>query len=170
MCAPTGCSVSLIINFVPIFMVSASVINTFFRGSKNSEKSSFWPITLAGLVVRNENVSCHINKQEMSQPKAISSLQMWMWASQSMIQQMMPPASWLLRSWGNARSKVNKETGLAPDSWGAYERNEFSEPRFLHLLIHRMLNSWTWNLILRIRLLAPFVANLYIAWLPLLSP
>ena len=28
---------------------------------------------------------------------------------------------WLLRSWGNARSKVNKKTGLAPDSWGAYE-------------------------------------------------
>ena len=54
---------------------------------------------------------------------------------------------WLLRSWGNARSKVNKETGLAPDSWGACERNEFSESRGLHLPIYRVLNSLTWYLI-----------------------
>ena len=26
---------------------------------------------------------------------------------------------------------------LAPDSWNVYERNDFSEPRLLHLLIHR---------------------------------
>ena len=32
---------------------------------------------------------------------------------------------WLLRSWRNARSKVNKETGLALDSWGACESNEW---------------------------------------------
>ena len=57
------------------------------------------------------------------------------------------PLQWLLRSWGNARSKVNKETGLAQDSWGTYERNEFSEPRGLHLPIHRMLNCLPWYLI-----------------------
>ena len=56
--------------------------------------------------------------------------------------------SWgLLRSWGNARSKVNNETGLAPDTWGAYERSEFREPRGLRLPVHRMLNSLTWYLI-----------------------
>ena len=38
-------------------------------------------------------------------------------------------------------------TKQAPDSWGAYGRNEFSEPRDLHLPIHRMLNSLTWYLI-----------------------
>ena len=38
-------------------------------------------------------------------------------------------------------------TRQAPDSWGAYERNEFSESRDLHLPIHRMLNSLTWYLI-----------------------
>ena len=51
------------------------------------------------------------------------------------------PPWWLPRSWGNVRSKVNKEIRLAPDSWGAYERSEFSEPRGLHLPIHGMLNS-----------------------------
>ena len=56
--------------------------------------------------------------------------------------------SWgLLRSWGNARSKVNNETGLAPDTWGAYERRELREPRGLHPPAHRMLNSLTWYLI-----------------------
>ena len=58
-----------------------------------------------------------------------------------------PSQQWLLRTWGNARSKVNKETRLVPESWGTYERNEFSEPRGLHLPIHRMLNSLTWYLI-----------------------
>ena len=54
------------------------------------------------------------------------------------------PPWWQLRSWGNARGKVNKETRMAPDSWGVYERNEFSEPRDLHLPIHREV---TWYLI-----------------------
>ena len=36
----------------------------------------------------------------------------------------------LLRSWGNARSKVNRDR-IGPNSWGAYERNELSEPRGL---------------------------------------
>ena len=48
---------------------------------------------------------------------------------------------WLLRSWGSRRSKVKKEAGLAPDSWGTYERNNFGEPRGFHLPMHRMLNS-----------------------------
>ena len=35
----------------------------------------------------------------------------------------------------------------APDSWGAYQRDDFSEPRLLHLPIHRKaLNSLTWDI------------------------
>ena len=63
-----------------------------------------------------------------------------------------------------------KKEDLAPDSWGAYERSVFSEPRGLHLPIHKMLNSLTWYLIFMFRLPAPFVTNLYIACLPLLPP
>ena len=57
---------------------------------------------------------------------------------------------WLQRSWGNAlesqlpRQKVNRETWLATDSLGAYERNKFNEPRVLHLPIQRMLNTDLW--------------------------
>ena len=77
---------------------------------------------------------------------------------------------WLLRSWGNASSKVSKEAGLAPDSWGARERSEGSEPRGLRLPYteHQMPQPDSWSL--TFRLPAPFVANLYIAWLPLLPP
>ena len=35
---------------------------------------------------------------------------------------------------------------LAPDSWDTDERNDFSEPRLLHLSIHRkVLSSLTWD-------------------------
>ena len=74
---------------------------------------------------------------------------------------------WLLRSWGNARSKMNKETGLAPGSWGAYERNEISDSRDLHLPIHRMLNSLTWYWSLMFKLPALSVALVYSLTSPL---
>ena len=62
------------------------------------------------------------------------------------------PPWWLLRSWGAARSnclpllKMNKETGLAPESW-VDMKGMNSESRGLHLPICRMLNSLTWYLI-----------------------
>ena len=154
----------------------------------------------------NENISCRIIKQDMSQPSTISGLQMWMkkWnESRSVVSDSLrpheiyspqncpgqntgvgslslllrifptqgsnpglphcrwmlyqlshkgspivnegshklscrcclPPAlQHLLRSWGNARRKVSKETGLAPDNWGAHKMNEFSELRALCLV------------------------------------
>ena len=41
---------------------------------------------------------------------------------------------------------VKKHRILAPDSWDTRERNGFSEPRLLHLPIHRnVLNSLAWD-------------------------
>ena len=37
-----------------------------------------------------------------------------------------------------------RKQDLAPGSQSAFQRNEFSEPRNLHLPIHRMLNSLAW--------------------------
>ena len=70
------------------------------------------------------------------------------------------PQQCLLRRWRNARNKVNKETGLAPDSCGANERNKFSETRGLRLPVHRMLNSLTWYPIFDVQTPCPLVANL----------
>ena len=94
----------------------------------------------------NETISCHINKQEMSQPSAISGLQMWMRAPW-----MLPPPTVIAEELGECKKQGNKETGLIPDSWDSYERNEFNEPRGLHLPRHRMLNSLTWYLIFEVQ-------------------
>ena len=66
------------------------------------------------IVMWNENISYHVNEQGISQPSAISGLQMWMRAPKTAIQEMLPPPRWLLRSWGNARSKMDTETGFGP--------------------------------------------------------
>ena len=43
---------SLIINFIPAFTVSASMVKTFFTGGKDLGKNNFWPLALAGVVAR----------------------------------------------------------------------------------------------------------------------
>ena len=99
----------------------------------------------ASLSITNSQSFLKLMSFELVMPS--NHLQVWMRASKTMIQHILPPPQWLLRGWGNARRKVNKETGLTPDSWGVYGRHEFSDPRGLHLPIHRMLNSLTWYLI-----------------------
>ena len=60
------------------------------------------------------------------------------------------------------RLRVRKHRILAPDSWGAYQRNDFSEPRLLHLPIHRKaLNSLTWDVWLSL-----LNSNLLLFWRP----
>ena len=84
-----------------------------------------------------------------------------------------PPARWLRRSRGMQEAALGHSlgwTGKQDLSCGAYERNETSKPSGLHLPPQRTLNSFphTWSLMSRLP--APFVANLYIAWLPLQPP
>ena len=73
-----------------------------------------------------------INKQEMSQPSVISGLQMGMRAPKTDLADAATSQRWFQRNWGNAGSEVDKQTELAPDSLGAFEKKEFSEPRGLH--------------------------------------
>ena len=51
------------------------------------------------------------------------------------------------RRWALRKLRMWKYRILAPDSWGTYQRNDFSEPGFLHIPIHRKaLNSLTWDI------------------------
>ena len=119
------------------------------------------------LYLQKETISCHINKQEMSQPPSVAGLQMWMKAPQTVIQQMLPPPMVIAEELGECKKqpmplfKVKKRKQyLAPDSWGAYERNEISEPRGLHLPMHWMLNSLTWFLIFNVQIACPLCFKL----------
>ena len=45
------------------------------------------------------------------------------------------------------KHRMWKHRILIPDSWGAYQRNDFSEPRLLRLPIHRkVMNTLTWDI------------------------
>ena len=63
---------------------------------------------------------------------------------------------------------------LAPNRWGAYQRNDFSDLQLLLLPIHRKaLNTLTWgiyfslinNNLLNVLVTCPSMQNLYISWL-----
>ena len=74
---------------------------------------------------------------------------------------------WAPRSLGIQKKKNRM---LAPESWDAYERNDFSKPRLLHLPIYRtVLQSLTWDIwfssIFCCSTYLPLVANVYITWL-----
>ena len=80
-----------------------------------------WKCYLTSLhPVKKWNISCHVSKQSMSQSSAIAAL--------------LHVSLRKLKMW--------KHRILTPDSWGAYERNDFSEHRLLHLSMHgKVLSS-----------------------------
>ena len=100
-----------------------------------------------------KNVTCHISKQRMLRPSSHQPLQ---------------PQLRNLRGFRMEKNRI-----LALDNQGANQRNDFIEPRFLHLPIHRKaLNSLTWdvwfsliNSNLLMFWLLVFVAKHPISWL-----
>ena len=52
-CSPACCyAVSLIINFISAFAVSASMVKTFFTEGKDLGRNNSWPLAPAGVVAR----------------------------------------------------------------------------------------------------------------------
>ena len=114
--------------------------------------------------------SCHINKQERSQPSAISGLQTWMRAPKTAIQWMLPPPQWC---WG--AGEMQEARGTRKQDWAqiAEEPMQGMDSVSLEACIFPHTECWipqldTWSLMFRMP--APFVANLHITWLPLLPP
>ena len=106
------------------------------------------------MICEKWTVSCHISKQSMSQSSVISALQC-QWALRELKKQTnkkkkhLPSSSRGLQplptvSPEETQNVKTKDAG--PGSWGAYQRNDFSEHRPLHILIHRKLNSLTWDI------------------------
>ena len=80
------------------------------------------------------------------------------------------PSSTHSNCWGAGECRKQGEEGnrLAPDSWGTYERNEFREPRDLHLPQQRKLNSFTWHLTILVQIVCSLCCKL--VYSPTLSP
>ena len=83
----------------------------------------------------------------MSQPSAISGLHMRMRTPKTVITWMLPPPTVIAEELGECKKQGELGNRIGPESWGAYENNEFRESRGLHLPLHRMLNSLVWYLI-----------------------
>ena len=93
-------------------------------------------------------------KKMVSHSSAMAAITDVIWWSLRELRKERIPAIWepsdcshSLQRWALRKLRVWKHRILAPDSWGAYQRNDFSEPRLLHLPIHRKaLNSLTWDI------------------------
>ena len=113
----------------------------------------------------------------MWQPSGISGLQMWISEPRERPKGRTMPFIQFPRlpysEQGPRDVKKPRSRRLAPDSWDAYERNDFSEPRHLHFPIHkRALNSLIWdtwfssiNNNLWYSDYLPFAVNFYLTWL-----
>ena len=105
------------------------------------------------------DISCRISKQRLSQPSEIAAT----------------PGQWASEPWGNSGCE---NTGYWPVRWGAYQRNDFSEPRLFHLLMHRKSTKFL-NLSylvffivnnLWLQTTCPLLQIFYISWLPTSTP
>ena len=97
------------------------------------------------------NIASHISKQRMSHSSVVAATSYGELVSPEGTQD--GNKEYLLsdcsHSWWWALWKLGlwKHRILATDSWGAYQRDDFSEPRLLHLHIHRkVLNFLTWDI------------------------
>ena len=96
-------------------------------------------------------VSCHISKQRISQPSAVSHHRWWVaepWGNSEGKSICYPATIRCSHSlWWALRNSGCENTGYwLQIAEIQYQRNDFNEPRLLHLPIHeRALNSLTWN-------------------------
>ena len=105
--------------------------------------SSLW----LSLKLLNENISCHINEQEMSPPSVISGPQMWVRAPQIVIQGvlLLPPPPVTAEGLGVQEARWARRWDW-PWQLRSRERSGGSDPEAAPPR-HRMLDPLTWYLI-----------------------
>ena len=128
-----------------------------------------------------KNIACRISKQRMLQPSSHHSTAAPRVSPEGTQDGSRMPAIKSSDTVATPRQctlkrlKVTNHRILAPESWCAYQRNDFREPRLLHLPIHRkVLHSLTWDgwfsfinsNLLMFRLPGLCCKNSYVSWLP----
>ena len=141
-------------------------------------------VLIPGVVLDKGNISCHTSKQGGHNPQQLQPPWMVSWWAlrefkMERISAIWQPSGCSHSPWWTLRKlKMWNLRKLAPDSWGTYPKNDFTEPRLLHFPIHRKaLNSLTWaiwfSLIHRIFLmfrLPPFCCKLLLNLASQLTP
>ena len=92
------------------------------------------------------NKGCHSHWQ--LQPPGWLTVEPWGNSGKKRIPAIQQPWDYRHSLWWTLKKlRMWKYMILAPDSWGTYQRQDFREPRLLHLPIHRkVLNSLTWDI------------------------
>ena len=84
---------------------------------------------------------CHINKQEMSQPSAISGLQMWVRAPQMVIQRILPTPTVIAEEWGECKKQGELRNRIGPRQLRCIWKEWMQQAQRFASPIHRMLTS-----------------------------
>ena len=116
----------------------------------------------------NENICCYINKQEMSQSSAIAGLQMWMRAPDTPIQWTLPSPTVIAKELGHYEKQGERGNRIGPRElrWKAWI--QWTQRLASSHIVCSIPYLVSWSLMFRVPV--PFIANLYVAWLPLLLP
>ena len=114
----------------------------------------FCPICVHWVSNEKWSISCHISKQGCHHYQRLQPSNVSWWALRELKKEntccltatRLQPLSTV--SPEERKFRVWKYRILTPDSWGSYERNDFSEPRLLHPSIHKkvLINSLTWDI------------------------
>ena len=113
--------------FLPMDCVWKWCVSSLRMSFWEVDASASWLDLVSGWLchfvsIHKWNISCHISKQGFHSHQQL---------------QLSKVSQWALRKLGKWEHRI-----LAPDSWGAYQRNDFSDPRVLHFPTWRKaLNS-----------------------------
>ena len=84
---------------------------------------------------------CHINKQEMSQPSAISGLQLWVRAPQMVIQRILPTPTVISEEWGEFKKQGELRNRIGPRQLRCIWKEWMQQAQRFASPMHRTLNS-----------------------------
>ena len=115
-----------------------------------SVSSIFQILHIAMYDTEKWNISCHISKQRMSSVFAALQHELVNPKETQERKNTCRVAAIRLKPLPIVSLEESQDVtrqGLAPDTWGAYQENDFSEPRLLHHPTYRKaLNSLTWGI------------------------
>ena len=106
----------------------------------------FWVYSRVKQIITEKwNISCHVSKQRMSQSSAIAASMDGELVSPE--NNTCHPAAVRLQPLLTVSPEGTQDLKTQDASWEAYQRNDFSKPRLLHLPTHRkVLGSLTWDI------------------------